>query len=140
MNNDLISREALKEALSKEIWTNDMSLWLKLLNVIDNAPTVDLKDIYQEGHYDGHLKGYTKAINEVRPQEVYINGKDYNLYLEGYKQGKKDFERTQGKWITRTEDNGVNYRFYCSCCNREVLLITDYCPYCGADMRGGDKE
>ena len=33
-----------------------------------NAPTVDLKDIYQEGHYDGHLEGYTKAINEERPQ------------------------------------------------------------------------
>lgn len=45
-------------------------------------------------------------------------------------------ERPKGKWIIRTEDNGVNYRFYCSCCNREVLLITDYCPYCGAKMKG----
>ena len=45
-------------------------------------------------------------------------------------------ERPKGKWITRTEDNGVNYRFYCSCCNREVLLITEFCPNCGADMRG----
>jgi formate dehydrogenase maturation protein FdhE len=48
--------------------------------------------------------------------------------------------RPQGEWITRTEDNGVNYRFYCSCCDREVMLITDYCPYCGADMRGGAEE
>ena len=39
-----------------------------VLRKIDNAPTVDLKDIYQEGHYDGHLEGYTKAINEERPQ------------------------------------------------------------------------
>lgn len=37
-------------------------------DLIDNAPTVSLQDIYQEGHYDGHLEGYTKAINEERPQ------------------------------------------------------------------------
>ena len=41
MNNDLISREALKEDLAKEIKTNDMGLWLKILLVIDNAPTVE---------------------------------------------------------------------------------------------------
>lgn len=38
------------------------------LTDIHNAPTVDLKDIYQEGYHDGHLDGYTKAINEARPQ------------------------------------------------------------------------
>lgn len=36
----------------------------QILLDIDNAPTVDIKDIYQEGYYDGHLDGYTKAINE----------------------------------------------------------------------------
>lgn len=41
MNTDLISREALKEALAREIKTNDMGLWLKILLVIDNAPPVD---------------------------------------------------------------------------------------------------
>ena len=29
--------------------------------------------------------------------EVYMTGKDYNLYLEGYKQGKKDFEKPQAE-------------------------------------------
>ena len=41
-------------------------------NLIDNAPTVDLKDIYQEGYYDGHLEGYTKAINEEIPYGEWI--------------------------------------------------------------------
>lgn len=54
------------------------------------------------------------------------------------KEIKDDF-RPQGEWITRTEDNGVNYRFYCSCCDREVMLITDYCPYCGAKMFNSAK-
>lgn len=29
--------------------------------------------------------------------EVYMTGKDYNLYLEGYKQGRKDFEKPQAE-------------------------------------------
>lgn len=41
MNNDLISREDLKEALAKEIKTNDMNLWLKILLVIDSVQTVE---------------------------------------------------------------------------------------------------
>lgn len=49
-------------------------------------------------------------------------------------------ERPQGKWITRTEDNGINYRFYCSCCGREVKQITEFCPNCGANMKGGEDE
>lgn len=36
----LIDADALKEELAKEIKTNDMGLWLKILLVIDNAPTV----------------------------------------------------------------------------------------------------
>ena len=43
------------------------------MNLIHNAPTVDIKDIYQEGHYDGHLEGYTKAINEERHQGEWVS-------------------------------------------------------------------
>lgn len=48
----------------------------RFIDLIDNAPTVDIKDIYQEGHYDGHLEGYTKAINEERPQGEWIRKED----------------------------------------------------------------
>lgn len=40
-NNDLISREALKEALNNEI--GDHALSVAIDRVIDNAPTVELK-------------------------------------------------------------------------------------------------
>lgn len=36
----LIDADELKETLSKEIWTNDISMFLKLLSVIDNAETI----------------------------------------------------------------------------------------------------
>ena len=55
--------------------------------------------------------------------------------LKAGKNGKPYAERPQGEWQTRTDDDGVTYHFYCSCCGREVQVITDYCPNCGADMR-----
>lgn len=72
MNNcDLISREALKEDLAKEIKTNDMGLWLKILLVIDNAPTVksDAQDFKSEIIRMVNMGVYPEAIIEwVREQ------------------------------------------------------------------------
>ena len=70
-----------------------------------------------------------------------VEEKSYAMgYQDGLEDGLQDI-RPQGKWITRTDDNGVNYRFYCSCCDREVMLITDYFHYCGArmEMREGTE-
>lgn len=64
----LIDADKLKEALC-EFMKNNIGIYSnELFYLINNAPTIELKDVYQEGHYDGHLEGYTKAINEERPQ------------------------------------------------------------------------
>ena len=69
---DLISREALKKEFEKvyPLAVNDMGgvVNKQIYDIIDNAPTVDIREIYQEGHYDGQLEGYTRAINEEKPQ------------------------------------------------------------------------
>ena len=39
-------------------------------------------------------------------------------------------ERTKGKWIL--DSIGC----YCSECKKHPDVTTDYCPFCGADMRG----
>ena len=87
MNNDLISRSELKKAIMNDLGLGDeengsdaeyMSGLQDCYNLIDNAPTVE--------------------------PEVYMNGKDYNIYLEGYKQGKKDFERPQGEIVIKCKD------------------------------------
>ena len=59
-------------------------------------------------------------------------------------------ERKKGKWIAVTEDGDV-YKRICSCCGREAFFqnddpdelydggryeLSDFCPHCGADMRG----
>lgn len=135
MNNDLISRSELKKEIERikqnlEKWvslTQDdttkaivrISLYEEFIDLIDNAPTVE-------------------------PEEVYMNGKDYNLYLEGYKQGKKDFERPQGKWIRYRDNPHQPEHIKCSNCG-QYWSVADhdktfgFCFKCGADMRGGKE-
>ena len=71
-------------------------------------------------------------------------------YAMGYQDGVEDGLngiRPQGKW----ELHGKTY--YCSECGEEAIdlepepdvysssyCLTDYCPYCGADMRKGGAE
>ena len=79
------------------------------------------------------LENYKRLLEEE--PEVYMTAKDYNLYLEGYKQGRKDFGRPQGKWI-------CDYRTCkCSVCNFTTVIDTyNYCPNCGAEMQKGGAE
>ena len=126
---DLTSRRVLKNLIgAKSIiikfekekrgeWRYSSGVLLSdIYKTIDNAPTVE--------------------------QELYINAADYNVYLEGYKQGKKDFERPQGEWII----DGHHIR--CNKCNEYICaqdregcdIPNNYCPNCGAQMKGGDEE
>ena len=113
MNNDLISREALKKAIEEYKYCG---FYDKLIEVIDNAPTVEINEITQD------------LIDKV------------NVNV-GLAQPIKD-ERPQGEWI----DNKVAFYHVCSecgACVTEVLYKIflcegelNYCPNCGADMRG----
>ena len=52
-------------------------------------------------------------------------------------------EREKGEWIEQEDGNDFYYK--CSCCGDEFFLIAglpednnyNFCPNCGADMRGG---
>jgi len=50
-------------------------------------------------------------------------------------------ENVHGKWELECEPDGTPYCLHCSVCDQEWARIDigsfyDYCPYCGADMRG----
>jgi len=82
-------------------------------DLIDNAPTVE--------------------------QEVYITGEDYNLYMRGYNQARKDFERPQGEWI-RKQVSPAGCIYVCSQCGMEEVIGGNFCWNCGADMRGDKND
>ena len=67
MNNDLISREALKEALHNEI--GDHALSVAIDRVIENAPTVETRKIEYKAYNEGFKDGVEQGIRlSVRPQ------------------------------------------------------------------------
>ncbi len=108
----------------------------------------ELKNYHRE---DGTVpEEITLAIKALETGEVYMTGVDYNLYIEGYKAGKKDFEPKQGEWIVTAEDNDGVHRICCPFCSYEkgsnntdpiIATFTDFpkfCENCGADMRDAE--
>lgn len=112
MNNDLISREALKKAI-KNLYNETLDGIVKFgiekaYKEIDNAPTVEI------------------PCNQI-------------IWEQGYECGKN--ERPQGEWEEPFEMNGKTYH-KCNHCHisSELILIDKFCPNCGADMRGGAEN
>ena len=69
---------------------------------------------------------------------------EQNAYEEGYQAGLEDCqncnyrkEHKRGEWIF--DEKGY---FHCSECGRkpnDQIATTDFCPKCGADIRGGNN-
>lgn len=112
---DLISREALKEAIKEEQaegFVYVASAFDKVYELIDNAPTVDIWKIRQEG-----------AEN-------------------GFKKAEHLYKRPKGEWINQSSTCGfINHGKACSLCGKVVEFSENFCPACGArmDMRGDNK-
>lgn len=73
MNNDLISREALKKAIFEHCRSEEENFyhfWFdeNLIALIDNAPTVDIKDQIA-GAYN---EGYRDAQSKLKPMCKYL--------------------------------------------------------------------
>ena len=52
-------------------------------------------------------------------------------------------DRPKGEWKRRLVDNGFNADWVCSECGYRVkidFVSFNFCPNCGADMRGKDDE
>lgn len=48
-------------------------------------------------------------------------------------------EREKGEWISEYDEDGKTGWYECSCCHSERAFNTNFCPDCGADMRGGNE-
>ena len=119
MNNDLISREALRkdiEHLHNVYAENKDYFYTDVLDHIDNAPTVDLWEMRQEA-----------TENALKKAEV--------LY-----------KRPQGEWIEENSETGalgIKYTWVkCNQCgwSNSLVIPKNFCPNCGAYMRGTTNE
>lgn len=134
MNNDLISREKLREAFSNNCLHNcyycKLAKWDKKgacynCGLIDNAPSVEPRIEYG------------------------TDGQPYKLSMTN----GKEYERTQGEWVKVKEERmsvdmsgEIVTRYKCSKCGRVIATfpskLAEYYPFChcGADMRKGGTK
>lgn len=134
MNNDLISREALKEALKSKVDLNQDDPFDRGYNIgieaaidlLDNAPTVEPEKVPV-----ANVTFDADKLKDIVETEVIEKIKSGELVL-------KTEERPQGEWIKH------EWGYSCSVCgvsndyayDNNIHKFTDYfCPNCGADMR-----
>ena len=106
MNNDLISREALKKAIDDYAEKRqDTLLWqADIEELIDNAPAVEEVSVIE----------FKEPLPLVKAQKIV----------------KALSKRPQGEWISDYRT------CKCSICNFTTVIDTyNFCPNCGADMR-----
>ena len=132
MNNDLISREALKEEISKNKKVAGRFIE-GVLMLIDNAPTVE-----PEKALIANVTFDEDKLKEIVHTEVIDKIKSGELVLKE--------ERPQGEWIY--DDLFNNWKCsVCGECPKTIGYVGDhdfmkehfkFCNHCGADMRGAE--
>lgn len=114
---DLISREALKKAVINNFDNLQAYFPKDFIEEIDNAPTVELEKVKVGEIVKAYTKGFDTGVETVRTKGEWI---DIN------KQGKTGDGRTFTFPITT-----------CSVCKKSTGELYNFCPNCGADMKGG---
>ena len=118
LDNDLISRSALKDEVNKK---NVVGRFNTLL-LIDEAPAVKPSKL--------SLIPYIASDYDM----AYMRGKEKGL-IEGILRGMGKI--TTGKWIaTGRTDEHYGYVYQCSECGETEVCIArmKFCPYCGAAL------
>ena len=129
-----IDRDELYKALSLWDW-QDLYLPSHFKELVDEIPTVDggyteqnVRDAYNDGFSMGVQRGYEDAVRNYR-----------HLISE----------RKRGEWIEKDLDNFRKYEVVCSECSSRYVGNYDaydepydfnFCPNCGADMRGDKND
>ena len=58
-------------------------------------------------------------------------------FLDGYDKALEQTKRKRGKWVVHKDGSNKGE---CSLCGAEDMAWKNFCPICGADMRGNDND
>ena len=122
MNNDLISREALKKEFCKDIMGG-----LNWERIIDNAPTVEPEKVLV-----ANVTFDKDKLEQIVRDQVIEPIKNGELVIKE--------ERPTGEWITAYSEKKKKVNKCRVCGFISIQGKTNFCPNCGADMREEGKE
>ena len=82
-------------------------------------------------------------IEQLKSSSAY-NDYEWSMYADGFIEDIENaptIDRPQGEWImSKPEEDGFGAVFQCSRCSCEVDCVpTNFCPNCGARMKGEDN-
>ena len=115
MSEDLIKREDAIKAIH--------NYWKKRL---DTLPTKESE--------------YGEVYADIQQMDKIL---EHNKALCNFIKAIPSADRPQGEWKRRLVDNGFNADWVCSECGYRVktdFVSFNYCPNCGARMKGADDE
>ena len=117
--------------------TLEMALSAALLTADDIFGLNDeLTDRFTTG-YAEIVNGYTQC-GGIKAIKAELADRGIEICLDGKRERETTSNKHQrgiGEWITSTDENGKK-KTACSHCGKGNAIKTDYCPHCGADMRG----
>lgn len=145
MNNDLISREALKKQVQElldlagkrvddtpnnspcyRMYVEQENERARFIKLIDNAPTIEPQKVLV-----ANVTFDKEQLEQLVRDRVIEPIKNVELVLQ-------TDERPHGEWQEPFESNGKTYH-KCNHCHisSELILFDNFCPHCGANMKGG---
>ena len=93
---------------------------------------VDLSERVTAQYYDAEYEEWTQETTTIAEILDSVCD-DYTVLPSTQPQHMK------GKWVDKS--GGIEGAWnYCSVCGEQAIDLYDFCPNCGADMRGDDDE
>lgn len=92
-------------------------------------------------HTRFHLQEKGKAPEFYKELGDYCDALDLAIKaLEQPEQASAQPERKKGKWYLRDTARYGGLPYICTVCGKKANEMYDFCPTCGADMRGGEND
>ena len=125
----LINADELKEMINREIYSSKCPIEINhAITLINNAPTVELTASFMRQQAEDELI----RIRAEADQRGYNRGYQFGFYTGQHT------KLPTGKWIFAGFCFSTT-QYKCSRCKLNSLEKTDFCPNCGAKMKGAEE-